>query len=211
MTRAPVVAPGLALAVAAALGSAALGLGAPGCRRAPARCPAGTRSTVEIRDGNGALEIALKGSQICDGQLRAIGDVTRAPDGALLVRDPGADPTAPARLTLRRDSDTVAQVSSAAGPRWRLYRDAKELRVLQPDGVPLGSIVPDPGAAVLYNPQQSPLGRVQRRDHDAVVTNLSGATLTYVVPAADPVAAGVFGLPKLDRLDQLAIYLYWSR
>jgi hypothetical protein len=182
-----------------------------GCHRGPGRCPAGTRSTVEIRDGNGALELAVKGSQVCDGQLHHVADLANGPDGALLVRAAGAEPTAPALLSLRRDSDSVALVQAPTGQRYRLYRDPKELRVLQPDGVPLGSIVNDPGAGVLYNPQQSPLGRVQRRDRDAVVTNLSGTTLTYVVPAADPVAAGVFGLPKLSRLDQLAIYLYWSR
>jgi hypothetical protein len=183
---------------------------AAGCHRG-GRCPAGTRSTVEIRDGNGALELAVKGAQICDGQLRHVADLANGADGALVVRAPGAEPAAPALLSVRRDSDTVALVQAPTGQRYRLYRDPKELRVLQPDGVPLGSIVNDPGAGVLYNPQQSPLGRVQRRDRDAVVTNLSGTTLTYVVPAADPVAAGVFGLPKLSRLDQLAIYLYWSR
>jgi hypothetical protein len=182
-----------------------------GCRRGPARCPAGTRSTIEVRDGNGALELALKGTQVCDGRLRVVAELANAPDGALVVREPGADPSLPPQLALRRDSAQVALVATPAGQRLRLYRDPKELRVLLPDGVPLGSIVDDPGAAVLYNPQQSPLGRVQKRDRDAVVTNLSGTTLTYVVPAADPVAAGVFGLPKLSRLEQLAIYLYWSR
>jgi hypothetical protein len=177
-----------------------------GCHRGPVRCPAGTRSTVELRDGNGALELALKGSDLCDGQLRKIGDVATAADGTLTLRDAGGS----ARLTLQRESASVAQGQSPGGPRLRLYRDQKELRVLLPDGTPLGSIVSDGGVATLYNPAQSPLGRVQPRDRDAIVTDLIGTTLNYVVPATDPVAAGVFGVPRLDRAEQLAIYLYWS-
>ena len=72
-----------------------------GCRRGPARCPAGTRSTIEIRDGNGALELALKGALVCDGQLRVVAELANGPDGALLVREPGADPAVAPKLGLQ--------------------------------------------------------------------------------------------------------------
>jgi hypothetical protein len=196
MRRAGLVAASIFVAVAAA-----------SCRRGPARCAAGTRSTLEVRDGNGALELAYKGHDVCDGQLRPIGDIAVAADGALTLHDSAGG----LRLALSRESDQVAQGRGPGGPRLRLYRDGKELRVLTPDGVPLGAIVADAGLATLYNPAQAPLGRVQPRDRDAVVTDLSGTTLTYVVPASDPVAAGVFGVARLDRPEQLLIYLYWSR
>jgi hypothetical protein len=77
--------------------------------------------------------------------------------------------------------------------------------------VPFGTIIPEPRLATLYNPAQSPIGRVQPRDPDAVVTDLAGTTLTYVVPSRDLHAAGAFGIQKLDRPEQLLIYLYWSR
>jgi hypothetical protein len=49
------------------------------------------------------------------------------------------------------------------------------------------------------------------RARDAVVTDMAGTALTYVSPAADFGAAGVFGVPSLDPAEALAIYIYWSR
>ena len=191
---------------------------ATACHRGPARCAPGVASTVEIRDGNGALELAQKGAQWCDGQLFAVASVATASDGTITLNDAAGVP----RLTLARESDHVGQARAAPArpgerPPWgsasyRLFRDDKELRVLMPDGTPLGSIVPSGiGAATIYDPSQAPLGRVQTRDRDAVVTDLAGSVHTYVTPARDAVAAGVFAIPHLERIEQLAIYLYWSR
>jgi hypothetical protein len=190
----------------AALVVSALALAAAACHRGPARCPAGAPSSLEIRDGNGALELAVKGSALCDGQLRKLGDLASDPDGTVSLRDAGGKPL----YTVRRD-DHVAHLSTPAGEQLRLFRSDKELRVLQPDGVPLGTIIPEPRLATLYNPAQSPIGRVQPRDPDAVVTDLAGTTLTYVVPSHNLHAAAAFGIPRLDRPQQLLIYLYWSR
>jgi hypothetical protein len=179
------------------------------CHRGPARCPAGLASTVEIRDGNGALLLAQKGAQLCDGQLFVVGSVVNAGDGTITLHDAAGT----AKLTLARESDHVGQARSLVqGPSYRLFRDDKELRVLQPDGTPLGSIVPSGlGAATIYDPSQAPLGRVSTRDRDAVVADLAGSVHTYVTPARDALAAGVFAIPHLERFEQLAIYLYWSR
>jgi hypothetical protein len=174
----------------------------------PARCPAGLPSTVELRDASGALELAQKGTQLCDGALAVVGTIATAGDGTITFRD-GAGAV---RLTLSRESDHVGQVRASQGPSYRLFRDDKELRVLQPDGTPLGSVVPTGiGAAAIYDPAQAPLGRIQSRDRDAVVTDLAGSVHTYVTPARDAVAAGVFAIPHLERFEQLMIYLYWSR
>jgi hypothetical protein len=182
---------------------------AAACHRGPARCAPGVASTVEIRDGNGALELAQKGAQLCDGQLFVVGKVTTASDGTITLDDAAGAP----RLTLARESDHVGQARAAQSrPSYRLFRDDKELRVLTPDGTPLGSIVPSGiGTATIYDPSQAPLGRAQTRDRDAVVTDLAGSVHTYVTPARDPIAAGVFAIPHLERIEQLAIYLYWSR
>lgn len=182
---------------------------ASACHRGPARCAPGVASAVELRDGNGALELAQKGAQLCDGQLFVVGSVVTSSDGAITLADAAGAP----RLTLQRESDHVAQARGAqSGPSYRLFRDDKELRVLSPDGTPLGSIVPSGiGAATIYDPSQAPLGRVATRDRDAVVTDLAGSVHTYVTPAHDAIAAGVFAIPHLDRFEQLAIYLYWSR
>lgn len=177
-----------------------------GChRRAPVRCAPGTRSTVEIRDGVGGLELALKGKDLCDGQLRPVGTLERRKDGVTLT-----GPDGNLALSLTRESPTTAAGRDGEGPRLRLYRDARELRVLAADGVPLGSIVPRGNGSLLYNPASSPIGKVEPRDRDAVVTDMGGAAEVYVVPARDPAAAGVFGVPGLDRPAQLAIYLYWT-
>ena len=78
--------------------------------------------------------------------------------------------------------------------------------------MPLGSVVPQTTrAAVIYNPASAPLAKVSLRDRDAVVTDMAGTALTYVSPAADFGAAGVFGVPSLDPAEALAIYIFWSR
>jgi hypothetical protein len=177
------------------------------CHRGPARCPPGRPSSLELRDASGALELAQKGDQLCDGALQVVGTIANASDGTITFKDPAGN----IRLTLSRESDHVGQAHALQGPSYRLFRDDKELRVLQPDGTPLGSVVPSGiRAATIYDPAQAPLGRIQSRDSDAVVTDLTGSVHTYVTPARDAIAAGVFAIPHLERFEQLLIYLYWS-
>jgi hypothetical protein len=187
--------------------AAALVALAAGCHRGPARCPAGVKSTLEVRDSNGVLEVALKDNAVCDGQLVKLGTLTNDANGALSLRDSGGHPL----ISVTREDDHVAHVATPAGEKYRLFKSDKEMRVLAPDGVPFGTIIPEPRLATLYNPAQTPLGRVLPREPDAVVTDLAGTTLTYVIPTHDLHAAGAFGIPRLSRPEQLLIYLYWSR
>lgn len=179
--------------------------GLSACHRSVTHCPPGVRPSLEIRNGAGALELALKGNELCDGQHHLQATLDRKGHRVTLTKPDGS-----LALALARESDTVGAGRDADGPKLRLYRDAHELRVLRGDGVPLGSIAPQPTGSILYNPASSPIGKVERRDHDAVITDMSGAAQTYVVPAQDFAAAGVFGVPSLSRSEQLAVYLYWS-
>lgn len=179
---------------------------AVGCHRPP-RCSPGTPSALEVRNGAGALALAWKGDALCDGNLLRIGTLQADKDSVTLRDGAGA-----LRLSLTRQSPTTGSASDRSGPRLRLYRDDHELRVLRPDGIPLGSVAAQTTTgAIVYNAARSPLARSSLRDRDAVVTDLSGSALTYVTPAADAVAAGVFAIPSLDPAEQLALYIYWSR
>ena len=115
---------------------------AGGCHRKTA-CAPGMASKLEVRNGSGALELAWKGDDLCDGQLRAVGTL-EVKNGAVTLRDPAGK----LRLELTNDPQSgVARGRDAEGPHLRLYRDARELRVLRADGVPLGSVVPETAKA----------------------------------------------------------------
>jgi hypothetical protein len=182
---------------------------AAGCHRGPTHCAPGTASKVEVRNGSGALVLAWKGDDLCDGELKQVGTLETT-GGAVTLKEPGGR----LRLELTTDATTagVARGRDAQGPHLRLFRDSHELRVLRADGVPFGSVVPETTrGAIIYNQASSPLAKVSLRDRDAVVTDMAGTALTYVTPASNPALAGVFGVPSLDPAEQLAIYIYWSR
>ncbi|HWE27258.1 MAG TPA: hypothetical protein VHB97_04610 [Polyangia bacterium] len=185
-----------------------LTLAAVGCHR-PARCAPGEKSKLEVRNGSGALMIAWKttGDLLCDGNLVQVGTLKATKDTVTL-----RDAAGRLKLELTRESPEVARGRDQEGPHLRLYRDVRELRVLRADGVPLGSVAPQTTTgAIVYNPSSSPLARSSIRDRDAVITDLAGTAQTYVRPAKDATAAGVFGVPSLDPTEQLALYIYSSR
>lgn len=179
---------------------------AAGCQRRSS-CQPGTPSKLELRNGAGALTMAWKGDDLCDGNLKRIGSLEAKPE-AVTLRDPAGK----LRLELTKESAQVGHGRDETGPRVRLYRDDKELRVLSDGGVPFGSVVPQTTrGAVIYNPGSAPLAKVSLRDPDAVVTDMAGSALTYVHPSTALGPAGVFGIPSLDPAEALAIYIYWSR
>jgi hypothetical protein len=179
---------------------------ATGCQRS-SQCKPGAPSKLELRNGSGALTLAWIGDDLCDGQWKRVGSLEAKPE-AITLRDPAGR----LRLELTRESAQIGHARDPAGPKLRLYRDDKELRVLTDVGVPLGSVVPQTTrGAVVYNPGSAPLGKVSLRDPDAVVTDMAGTALTYVHPSTALGPAGVFGIPSLDPAEALAIYIYWSR
>ncbi len=179
---------------------------AGGCQRS-SQCTSATPSKLELRNGSGALTLAWKGDDLCDGQMRRVGTLEAKPE-AITLHDAGGK----LRLELVRESAAVGHARDQAGPKLRLFRDDKELRVLTAAGVPLGSVVPETTrGAVIYNPGSAPLAKVSLRDPDAVVTDMAGTALTYVHPSTALGPAGVFGIPSLDPAEAVAIYIYWSR
>ncbi len=183
-----------------------LALVAGGCHR-PAQCQPGAASKLEVRNGSGALELAWKGDALCDASDRTVGLVDVKKD-TVTLRDAGGK----LRLELVREAQGGGRGRDLEGPQLRLYRDDHELRVMRADGVPLGSVVPQTTTgAIVYDKSSAPLAKVSMRDRDAVVTDLAGTALTYVHPAANATAAGVFAVPSLDTAEQLALYIYWSR
>ena len=172
----------------------------------PKTCDSTVKPELELRDGSGALTLAYKAGKLCDSHNRIVGAVEKRADGVTL-----ADAGGSLRLSLTRESDQAAAGRDRSGPHLRLYRDAKELRVLDAAGVPLGSIVPEGIAATIFNPARVPIAKVEMRDRDAVVTDLGGGALDYVVPAREPGPAGVFGVPRLEPVEAMAIYIFWSR
>ena len=184
-----------------------LALVALGCHHTP-RCTPGGGATVEVRNGSGALVLALQGDALCDPSWNRVGTLDTTKKDTFTLRDAAGK----LRLDVVRDANGGWHANDAAGPRLRLYRDAKELRVMRADGVPLGSVVPQTTTgSIIYDKSSGPVGKVSLRDADAVVTDMAGTALTYVRPARDATTAGVFGLPSLDPAEELALYMYWSR
>jgi hypothetical protein len=186
--------------------AAVLMLGA--CHRGDPRCAPAAPATVELRDGAGALLIADKNGALCDAQHRAVGTVEVTPNDVTL-KDAGGSP----RLIIKpTQPDNTAAGSDASGNvRVRLYRDAVQARVLHPDGVPIGSMVRNGDGARIYDPSSSPIMTAEPRDRDLVLRDSEGVVRHFVVPGKDARAAGVFSMNSLDRSEQLAIYLFWSR
>ena len=178
------------------------------CNKSDPRCAPAAPSTVELRDGAGALLLADKNGALCDPQHKAVGAVEVTPD-AVILKDAGGSP----RLILKATApDNTAAGSDGQGAvRVRLYRDAVQARVLRPDGVPIGSMVRNGDGARIYDPSSSPIMAVEPRDRDLVLRDSEGVVRNFVVPGKDARAAGVFSMNSLDRAEQLAIYLFWSR
>jgi hypothetical protein len=191
--------PGALVVVAGAL-CACRGTAPPG----PAACSA--PATLELRDGAGALQLALRGDEVCDAANALVGTVERDATG-LTLRGRDRNPI----LALRGDGADDANGDGARGPRLRLHHGEREWRVLAVDGVPLGAIAATAEGAAVYDPASRPVAAVAARGADQAVRAADGAVRAFVMRSAAPVAAGVFAIDKLTVEEQLAIYLYLTR
>jgi hypothetical protein len=195
-------------------GFAVLALALGGCpRAAPSPCAPSAPAVLEVRDGAGALQAALKRSEtagarvVCDAGAHKIGTVVDDAAGMTALDARGA-----LVLRVRTDADGDLLGDGAQGPRLRVHRDGRELRVLRPDGVPYGSIAPhDAAGAVVFGPGGQPIATVGARGVDQVLAQPSGATTAYVTPSSRPVAAGAFALEGLSLAERLALYLALAR
>ncbi len=98
-------------------------------------------------------------------------------------------------------------------PRLRIHADPSELRVLLPDGLPLGSITTENNEIAIRDRASQPVGRVERQPRGVVILDAGGSGHHALSPAATPAdraAAGFFGIPGLSDEERSALYLLWS-
>jgi hypothetical protein len=182
-----------------------------GCPAPRSQCSPSTPSAVELRDGKGVLLVAAKPGpkgaiDVCNGQLARVG--TLKPEGVTMtLLDRGGSP----RLMLRRlGTDDAIGTAGDGQTRLRVHREGKQLFVLDPIGVRLGSVLVG-DKTVFYDQRQTPAGTVEPRGPDQAVRDPDGATLFLVQPAESPQLAGLFTVAGLDSTEQLALFLLFSR
>jgi len=177
-----------------------------------APCAPGLPSLLEVRDGAGALELALKQSTVtpgeldlCDPQAKRIGRLVSAGDALQLL---DGDGQLVARL--HRDGPDDLSAEGPKGPLLRVHSTAQETRVLKPDGVPFGSVAPTDGGATLYSPGSAPIGSIAPHDQDQVIAAADGASEHYVKPASSSLTAGLLGIEGLPLPVRVALYRFIS-
>ena len=174
-------------------------------------CAPALPSRLEVRSGDGALELAVKpGAQpsafdLCDAGAQRIGGLAVQPDGVTLSDGAGAP-----KLKLVRSPPLDVSGDGPRGQRLRVHLDGVEQRVLKPDGVPFGAVTPKPGGANVHNPASQPVARVEPRGDDQVIAAADGKTVRHVVPAASSTAAAAFAIEGLTIDEQLALYWLWA-
>jgi hypothetical protein len=183
-----------------------------GCPAPRSRCDANAAPVVELRDGKGALILAARpgekgGTDVCDPQSQRLATI-KAEGVTETLLDRGGAP----RLQLRRlGPDDIEGAGGDNQTRLRLHRDGKDLHVLDPIGVRLGTITTGSDKTIFFNRQQVPAGSIEARGADQAVRDAEGATLYLVQPASSSEAAGMFTIAGLDREEQLALYLFLRR
>jgi len=195
--------------------AASLIIGLAGCpaRRSP--CAPSLPAKLEIRDASGALELALKDSatqgtprvyDLCDPAHHRVGSVSTEEDRVVVLDAAGG-----LRLRVHHDHGLDPVAWGPSGQRLRVHEDKNEWRVLKPDGVPLGAIAPAGDGATVFDPAGSLAATVKPRGADQVLAGPDGAVTRYVMPAASPVAAGVFALRGLALDEALGLFLLFPR
>jgi hypothetical protein len=203
----------LALASASAAAFASALAGCPSRERTP--CAPSEPARLEVRDGAGALELSVKESStrgappvydLCGPSHGRVGSLELGDDYAVVLDRAGQ---LLFRLKLSPDGDPVGW--GPRGERLRVHHDAREWRVLKPDGVPFGAITGTDGGATVFDAASRPIAGVKPRGADQVLAAADGATTRYVVPAKAAAPAGVFALPGLAVEEQVALYFMFPR
>jgi hypothetical protein len=194
-----------------------------GCPQTSRPCAPSTPAHVEVRNGAGELELAMKRSatrgepavyDLCDASAHRVGtlEVGEASGASYALLLDGAG-----HLKLRVDVAHVRAPSARgpSGPRFTVAHSTTgtEWRVLRPDGVPFGSISPRPDKndADVFDAAGRAIAASTARGADQVISGVDGVTRRYVIPAASAVSAGVFAMPDLDLDEQLALFVVFPR
>jgi len=216
------------LAVLSAL--SLLAPGGSGCARRLKDDPCGEShaALVEVRDGQGVLQAALRSGSgpaaqpvLCDEAGRSLGELGPAPAGrGLWLRGPAAEvlitaspaATDDATLELVEGGCAPAREGGGGAPpcrRLRLHRGGPLLRVLDEAGVPLGQIegqgttalVRDAGGRTLFS-----CARVEAQDAGRLAIRATdGATRFLVFGLGDEQAAAALALPSLSLAQRLVL------
>lgn len=214
----------------AALAALALGGGCDACgrdrpgARATSPCSAAAPEVAALRDGDGALVRTLRDAG--DGRT-AICSPTGAVTGFLSadsVKREIATAAGAARAQLVREG--ASDVTVTGSPALRLHDEGGELRVLRPDGIPLGAVsrappdgpavadaadggaAPAPPLARVYDPGGRPIGTVVAHGRGFAIRAADGATQWLLAPRPpvdDPRLAGLVAVTGLSPDDALAI------
>jgi hypothetical protein len=186
-----------------------------GCNHAsnkPTPCAPGLPAQLEVRDGAGLLELAVKPSNttgeldLCDGQSKRIGRLIH--EGEIVTVLDAANQTV-ARLHPDGPLDWAAD--GPKGPLFRFHTDKTASQLIQPDGIMFGMVTPTDGGATLYNRASVPVGSVAPREKGQVVAAADGATRRYITPASSSVNAGLLAIPGLPLSAEVAIFLSASK
>jgi hypothetical protein len=200
--------PSTRLLIAAAL----LCAGCPKKSQTPAPCSPGLEPLVELRKGDGTLELSLKrspdgkGSDVCSPAHTVLARIVETP--AKLTLDA---PTGATLLTITVDSPADLSASDAKGTRLRVHSEKNETRVLHPDGIAFGAVSRKLGGGTVFDKASVPLAQITERDRDHVISELDGTTRAYVVPSKSAIAAGMFAVPGLTQLEQAALFRALTR
>ena len=184
-----------------------------GCNKsARTACAPGTPSKVELRDGSGQLQLAVKPTpepgklDLCDGAGKRTGRIESEPQAISYFDAAGV-----LQLKLHGDAKTDAEGESVKGAKLRLHVNGEEIRILKPDGIPIGSVVTKDTGTTIYDPASRPVAVVEKRDADQTIRGPDGVTKSYVVPSASPGAAAAFGLDGLSPEERATLYLFWNK
>lgn len=207
---------------------------APGCGRksapdARAACASARAALAEVRDGQGALQLALRPPReagaadeigvLCDGSGQLLGALASAPRGLLLRDAAGAatariDGPAPGDGGEAGGEDAVLHRKEGAA---RLHQSGALLRILDERGVPLGQLEaqgagPDgkpPARAIAFDAAGRGLAtaeRVETQDERRLAVRApDGATRFILLGLRSERAAAAFTLEALPLAERLLL------
>lgn len=196
---------------------------------ARAACAASRPALVEVRDGQGALQLALRPPReaapadeigvLCDGSARLLGTLAGSPDG-LAVRDAAGAGAAriegpPRRDGASGDGEDARLVRTAGGV--RLHESGALLRLLDDQGVPLGQVErqpagPDgtpPTRAIAFDGAGRGLAtaeRVEKQDESRLAVRAPDGTTRFILLGLRRErAAATFALEALPLVERLLL------
>ena len=141
-----------------------------------------------------------KGQPLCDGQRHLLG-MLGAPSsgGGLVLRGPAGE--ALVALAAASGGDDATLTSGGAG--WRLHDEGGLLRVLDPQGVPVGQLGRVAGKGIVFSPGGRPMSYAERaqpapsEDERRVIKTPDGTVTHFVLGLHDDRAAAAFALDTL--------------